>query len=183
MVVACRRIFADLQKLKNEKVRGILKMYLGCELLGLARRRSEHSRRVSLFLAPLTLSRCIRTHQRRIWIAHLSQLIYSDQKLATTMMMTMFSVRFCGLMAVLLAIVPTTVATTTKTPMVSPVGSCAQQTQAPSIFGVSRQLPAVLSMRGGQVFEPESLQEVEDIILRAGSEQKLVVIDFGATWW
>jgi thiol:disulfide interchange protein len=36
-------------------------------------------------------------------------------------------------------------------------------------------------MRGGQVFE-RVLEEVEAILLKAGSEQKLVVIDFGATW-
>jgi hypothetical protein len=38
-------------------------------------------------------------------------------------------------------------------------------------------------MRGGQVFEPTSVEEVEAILLKAGSEQKLVVIDFGATWY
>jgi hypothetical protein len=38
-------------------------------------------------------------------------------------------------------------------------------------------------MRGGEVFEPESLQDVEAILLKAGAEQKLVVIDFSATWY
>jgi thiol:disulfide interchange protein len=110
------------------------------------------------------------------------------------MTMTMFSLRFCSFVAVLLAVVP--VAGATKTPMVSPgvamaapVGACPSKQQqrsdmaaAPSIFGVSRQLPALISMRGGQVFEPTSLEDVEAILLKAGSEQKLVVIDFSATW-
>jgi thioredoxin 1 len=37
-------------------------------------------------------------------------------------------------------------------------------------------------VRGGEVLEPESLQDVDAILLRAGSEGKLVVIDFSATW-
>ena len=50
------------------------------------------------------------------------------------------------------------------------------------IFGVPKRLPSILSMRGGAVLEPETLQDVESILLKAGSEQKLVVIDFSATW-
>lgn len=53
----------------------------------------------------------------------------------------------------------------------------------PAAFGVSRRVPAVLTLRGGAVLEPESLQDVEAILLRAGSEGKLVVIDFSATWY
>mmetsp|Transcript_39911 Transcript_39911/g.82988 ORF Transcript_39911/g.82988 Transcript_39911/m.82988 type:complete len:173 (+) Transcript_39911:141-659(+) len=48
------------------------------------------------------------------------------------------------------------------------------------LFGVSQRLPVL--MRGGAVEEPDSLQDVESIILRAGGEGKLVVIDFTATW-
>jgi hypothetical protein len=33
------------------------------------------------------------------------------------------------------------------------------------------------------VLEPETLEDVEAIITKAGSEQKLVVIDFSATWY
>jgi thioredoxin 1 len=51
----------------------------------------------------------------------------------------------------------------------------------PSAFGVSRRIPA-LSVRGGEVLEPDSLQDVDAILMRAGSEGKLVVIDFSATW-
>ena len=40
-----------------------------------------------------------------------------------------------------------------------------------------------MTLRGGAVLEPESLQDVEAILLRAGSEGKLVVIDFSATWY
>lgn len=104
------------------------------------------------------------------------------------MTMTMFSLRFCSFVTVLLAIAPITGATMTPGVMAAPAGACPSrqqkqsETAAPSIFGVSRQLPALLSMRGGQVFEPETLEDVEAILLKAGSEQKLVVIDFGATW-
>jgi hypothetical protein len=54
--------------------------------------------------------------------------------------------------------------------------------QPPQIFGVSKRLPTTaaytLSVRGGAVLEPESLDDVQAIILKAASEQKLVVIDF-----
>lgn len=40
----------------------------------------------------------------------------------------------------------------------------------------------VASLRGGAVIEPETLEEVEAILVKAGSEGKLVVIDFSATW-
>ena len=59
-----------------------------------------------------------------------------------------------------------------------------QQTAAAlnSIFGVSTRLPPMMSLRGGAVLEPKSLDDVESMLLKAGSEQKLVVIDFSATW-
>lgn len=46
-----------------------------------------------------------------------------------------------------------------------------------SVFGVPK---SALSVRGGEVLEPESLEDVEAILLKAGSGQ-LVVIDFSAT--
>jgi hypothetical protein len=52
-----------------------------------------------------------------------------------------------------------------------------------SAFGVSKRLPTVLSMRGGEVLEPETLEGVESILLKAGSENKLVVVDFSASWY
>jgi hypothetical protein len=73
----------------------------------------------------------------------------------------------------------------TKAPGATMASACPSrqsETAAPSLFGVSQKLPPFLSMRGGQVFEPETLEEVEAILLKAGSKQKLVVIDFGATW-
>ena len=102
--------------------------------------------------------------------------------------MTMFSLRFGSFVAVLMAVVHATAAT--KAPgatLTAPTSACpSKQSEtsaaAPSLFGVSQKLPPFLSMRGGQVFEPETLEEVEAILLKAGSEQKLVVIDFGATW-
>lgn len=55
-------------------------------------------------------------------------------------------------------------------------------TQA-SLFGVPQRIPA-LQVRGGagSVIEPETLEDVESILLKAGAESKLVVIDFTATW-
>jgi len=100
--------------------------------------------------------------------------------------------RFYSVVALLLAAVPTatgashfpTPATTAATPAATASFCSASTTTAqPPIFGVSQRLPAALSMRGGEVFEPESLQDVEAILLKAGAEQKLVVIDFSATWY
>lgn len=36
--------------------------------------------------------------------------------------------------------------------------------------------------RGGEVLEPTDLDDVETILLQAGAESQLVVIDFSATW-
>jgi hypothetical protein len=41
----------------------------------------------------------------------------------------------------------------------------------------------LMSLRGGAVLVPDNLQELEAILMRAGSEGKLVVIDFTATWY
>jgi hypothetical protein len=43
-------------------------------------------------------------------------------------------------------------------------------------------LHTTLSIRGGEVLEPSTLSEVDDILLKASAEGKLVVIDFSATW-
>ena len=51
----------------------------------------------------------------------------------------------------------------------------------PSVFGVAKRLPLSIP-RGGAVTEPSTLQDVEAAILKASSEQKLVVIDFTASW-
>ena len=41
---------------------------------------------------------------------------------------------------------------------------------------------AALAVRGGDVQEPTTLQEVEDAVMKASAEGKAVVIDFSATW-
>jgi len=53
------------------------------------------------------------------------------------------------------------------------------RSQCPSFFGVSK---LALQTRGGEVLEPTTLQNVQDILSKAGSENQLVVIDFSATW-
>ena len=63
-------------------------------------------------------------------------------------------------------------------PSMASVPSKAATADVPTIFGVSKRLPAMLSVRGGAVLEPESADDVQAIILKAASEQKLVVIDF-----
>lgn len=52
-------------------------------------------------------------------------------------------------------------------------------TDSPSAFGLSK---LVLNLRGGEVIEGTSASEVDALILKAGSSQSLVVIDFSATW-
>lgn len=37
-------------------------------------------------------------------------------------------------------------------------------------------------LRGGELHEPETLEDVNSLVLRAGSAGQLVVIDFTATW-
>ena len=51
----------------------------------------------------------------------------------------------------------------------------------PSVFGVAKRLPLAIP-RGGAVAELTTLEDVEAAVLKASSEQKLVVIDFSATW-
>merc|ERR1712071_348547 len=51
--------------------------------------------------------------------------------------------------------------------------------KAPS-FGLAGSI--ALDMRGGEVLEPNTLDEIESIILAASASKKLVIIDFSATW-
>lgn len=41
----------------------------------------------------------------------------------------------------------------------------------------------LVQLRGGELHHPETLDDVEAIISKAASEQKLVVIDFTASWY
>lgn len=50
---------------------------------------------------------------------------------------------------------------------------------SPNMFGVPK---SALNVRGGEVLEPETLQDVESILLKAGASNQLVVIDFSAVW-
>jgi hypothetical protein len=43
-------------------------------------------------------------------------------------------------------------------------------------------LDTTLSIRGGEVIEPTTLDQVQDILMKASAEGKAVVIDFSATW-
>merc|ERR1711862_797455 len=40
----------------------------------------------------------------------------------------------------------------------------------------------ILSLRGGEVLDVKTLEEVESIMLRASMENKIIVIDFSAKW-
>eukprot|EP00553_Chaetoceros_curvisetus_P000485 CAMPEP_0204616128 /NCGR_PEP_ID=MMETSP0717-20131115/3447_1 /ASSEMBLY_ACC=CAM_ASM_000666 /TAXON_ID=230516 /ORGANISM="Chaetoceros curvisetus" /LENGTH=164 /DNA_ID=CAMNT_0051629259 /DNA_START=109 /DNA_END=600 /DNA_ORIENTATION=+ len=52
----------------------------------------------------------------------------------------------------------------------------------PAFTSARNNLDTALSLRGGEVQEPTTLQEVEDILMKASAEGKLVVIDFSAVW-
>lgn len=54
-----------------------------------------------------------------------------------------------------------------------------QPTGCPSAFGLE---DIIAGLRGGEVVEGTTAAEVDSLILKAGSEQSLVVIDFTATW-
>jgi len=41
---------------------------------------------------------------------------------------------------------------------------------------------AIHGLRGGELHEPETLEDVNSLVLKAGSEGRLVIIDFTATW-
>lgn len=49
----------------------------------------------------------------------------------------------------------------------------------PTPFGIPK---SAFTVRGGEVLEPESLEDVESILVKAGASNQLVVIDFSATW-
>jgi len=49
-----------------------------------------------------------------------------------------------------------------------------------SLFGVLPPNNEALFVRGGEVLTPETLEDVEAIVMKAGSENKLVIIDFYA---
>ena len=59
---------------------------------------------------------------------------------------------------------------------------CSSSGRVQSLFG-SRQRWSLENIRGGAVVEPESADAVSSLLLDAASENKLVVIDFSATWW
>lgn len=96
-----------------------------------------------------------------------------------TMMMlttkTLWAAIFVAMMAASKSVIVSAIPQV-QCPTVPP--SSTRQHQQPQIFGVSKRLPAMLSVRGGAVLEPETADDVQAIILKAASEQKLVVIDF-----
>lgn len=59
-------------------------------------------------------------------------------------------------------------------------GNTCPSPRSSSFFGVPKN--ALHQLRGGAVLEPETLNEVEGILVKAGASQQLVVIDFSATW-
>jgi len=72
-------------------------------------------------------------------------------------------------------------------PTVCPSGD---NTCSSTVFGVpaaklarkATPTSVVHSLRGGELHEPETLEDVNSLVLRAGSAGQLVVIDFTATW-
>ena len=66
----------------------------------------------------------------------------------------------------------------------TPTATTSSSTQffMPSVFGIAKRLPLTIP-RGGAVAELTTLADVEAAVLKASSEQKLVVIDFSAVRW
>jgi thiol-disulfide isomerase/thioredoxin len=62
--------------------------------------------------------------------------------------------------------------------------TCAASTASSSnnVFGVKRGLNTITQLRGGELHEPDSLEDMDEIVLNAASNHQLVVIDFTATW-
>mmetsp|Transcript_9144 Transcript_9144/g.22240 ORF Transcript_9144/g.22240 Transcript_9144/m.22240 type:complete len:178 (+) Transcript_9144:362-895(+) len=63
-------------------------------------------------------------------------------------------------------------------------GSCSSSNNNNNnnVFGIPEARRAVLNVRGGELHEPSTLEEVNSLVLRAGSAGQLVVVDFTATW-
>mmetsp|Transcript_18478 Transcript_18478/g.51557 ORF Transcript_18478/g.51557 Transcript_18478/m.51557 type:complete len:175 (-) Transcript_18478:1254-1778(-) len=62
-------------------------------------------------------------------------------------------------------------------------GSCSSSSNNNNnVFGIPEARRAVLNVRGGELHEPSTLEEVNSLVLRAGSAGQLVVVDFTATW-
>jgi hypothetical protein len=112
-----------------------------------------------------------------------NQSIVSQAFLKIESSMMMLTTTLWAILVAMMAASKNLVSVSAATPQVHqcPTSSSSRQQQQPQIFGVSKRLPAMLSVRGGAVLEPETLDDVQAIILKASSEQKLVVIDF--TGW
>lgn len=46
-----------------------------------------------------------------------------------------------------------------------------------------QQQHVVHELRGGELHEPETLQDTETLVLTAATNRQLMVIDFTASWW
>ena len=74
----------------------------------------------------------------------------------------------------------------------TPSTTCASSTAGSgnNVFGIPASskrtggLPASnpLQVRGGELHEPETVEDVDALVLQAASQHKLVVIDFTASW-
>jgi thiol:disulfide interchange protein len=81
------------------------------------------------------------------------------------------------------AILALTVVAATPAPLASNAATCAASTASSNnVFGVKRGLNTITQLRGGELYEPDSLDEMDAIVLNAATNQQLVVIDFTATW-
>jgi hypothetical protein len=87
----------------------------------------------------------------------------------------------CLLIAFFLAL-----AVSSCTPAPNVPGTCASKTSSSNIFGVPEAkraaAAAALHIRGGDLHEPETLADVEALVLNAATNNQLVVIDFTASW-
>jgi hypothetical protein len=95
-----------------------------------------------------------------------------------TMMMMMSS--FFAVLLLVLVVVSVQAIPPPGGTAAAPANSKSSSSTCP-FFGVPK--GTTLSIRGGEVHSCETLDDCESLLLKAGSNQQLTVIDFSATWW
>jgi len=82
----------------------------------------------------------------------------------------------------LLSVTLASIASVVSGNSILPDKACENRFGCYSTLNTRSSLETTLSIRGGEVLEPTTLTEVDDILMKASAEGKLVVIDFSATW-
>jgi hypothetical protein len=109
------------------------------------------------------------------------------------MLCTMPSIPFQAFVLAMCLFVATSSGTPSPTGSAHAAGTCAAAKNMSNnqIFGVpeaklakaTAASQAVQELRGGELHEPETLQDTEALVLTAATNRQLLVIDFTASWW